>query len=108
MDNRRVLDDAFLALADSTRRAVLTRLAHGAASVSELAAPSSMALPSFMKHIHLLERSGWIQTHKSGRIRTCTFEPSRLPAVEDWLAQQKQLWEARTDRLVRFLDLETE
>jgi DNA-binding transcriptional ArsR family regulator len=108
MDNRRVLDDAFLALADSTRRAVLTRLARGAASVSELAAPSAMALPSFMKHIHLLERSGWIQTQKSGRIRTCTFEPNRLPLVEDWLAQQKQLWEARTDRLELFLGQETE
>jgi DNA-binding transcriptional ArsR family regulator len=100
MDNRPVLDDAFLALADSTRRTVL--------SVSELAAPSSMALPSFMKHIHLLERSGWIRTHKSGRIRTCTFQPSQLPVVNDWLAQQKTLWEARTDRLERFLDLETE
>ena len=108
MDNRPVLDDAFLALADSTRRTVLMRLARGPASVSELAAPSSMALPSFMKHIRLLERSGWIRTHKSGRIRTCTFEPSQLPVVDDWLARQKALWEARTDRLERFLDLETE
>jgi DNA-binding transcriptional ArsR family regulator len=108
MDNRPVLDDAFLALADSTRRTVLARLARGPASVSELAAPSSMALPSFMKHIRLLERSGWIRTHKSGRIRTCTFEPSRLPVVDDWLTQQKALWAAQTDRLERFLDLETE
>ncbi|GIH09434.1 transcriptional regulator [Rhizocola hellebori] len=108
MDNHPALDDAFLALADSTRRSVLTRLARGPASVSELAAPSSMALPSFMKHIRLLERSGWIRTHKSGRTRTCVFEPSKLPVVDDWLAQQRALWEARTDRLERFIDLETE
>ncbi len=108
MDNHPVLDDAFLALADSTRRTVLTRLARGPASVSELAAPSAMALPSFMKHIRLLERSGWIRTHKSGRIRTCTFEPSRLPVVAGWLAQQRAIWESRTDRLERFLDMESE
>ena len=108
MGNRAVLDDAFLALADSTRRTVLTRLARGPASVSELAAPTSMALPSFMKHIRLLERSGWIRTHKSGRVRTCIFEPQQLPIVDDWLARQKALWEARTDRLERFLDVETE
>jgi DNA-binding transcriptional ArsR family regulator len=108
MDNRPVLDDAFLALADPTRRAVLTRLARGPATVSELAAPTTMALPSFLKHIHLLERSGWIRTHKSGRTRVCAFEPGQLPVVNDWLARQQALWEARTDRLERFLDQETE
>src|SRR5207237_160917 len=67
MEQYSVLDGIFQALADPTRRAVLARLANGPASISELARPFDMALPSFMKHIHFLESSGWIQTRKQGR-----------------------------------------
>ncbi len=63
------LDDIFQALADPTRRAAIGRLGRGPASVGELAAPFDMALPSFMKHIHVLEESGWIRTRKQGRVR---------------------------------------
>lgn len=97
------LSDIFQALADPTRRAVLGRLGRGPASISELAAPFDMALPSFMKHIHLLEESGWILTRKQGRVRTCTLQKKALNAAEAWLSAQRALWEARTDRLEQFV-----
>jgi DNA-binding transcriptional ArsR family regulator len=93
------LDGVFQALADPTRRAVLGRLSRGAASVGELAKPFEMALPSFMKHIRLLEESGWILTRKEGRVRTCAIEKKALAAADAWLATQRAIWEARFDRL---------
>ena len=97
------LNSIFQALADPTRRAVLGRLGQGPASVSELAKPFDMALPSFMKHIHFLEDSGWIQTHKEGRVRTCAVEKKPFAVVEAWLSEQRDLWEGRTDRLEQFV-----
>lgn len=97
------LDDVFQALADPTRRAVLGRLGTGPASVGELAAPFSMALPSFMKHIRYLENAGWIKTRKTGRVRTCTLERTSFDVVESWLSEQRSIWEGRTDRLERFV-----
>lgn len=97
------LDGVFQALADPTRRAVLGRLGQGPASISELAKPFDMALPSFMKHIHLLEGSGWIRTHKTGRVRTCVIERTSFDVVETWLAEQQRLWQGRTDRLEEFV-----
>jgi DNA-binding transcriptional ArsR family regulator len=97
------LDGVFHALADPTRRAVLGRLGQGPASISDLAKPFDMALPSFMKHIRLLEDSGWIRTAKQGRVRTCAIEKKQFAAVESWLSEQRALWEGRTDRLERFV-----
>jgi DNA-binding transcriptional ArsR family regulator len=97
------LDGIFQALADPTRRAVLAQLGKGPASISDLAQPFDMALPSFMKHIHFLEGSGLIQTRKQGRVRTCIIEKQRFQAVEVWLSQQRSLWEGRTDRLEQFV-----
>jgi DNA-binding transcriptional ArsR family regulator len=94
-----VLDDVFAALADPTRRAVVGRLGRAPASVGELARSASMTLPSFMKHVHTLERCGLIRTKKSGRVRTCTLNRKRLDVVDGWLAQQRAVWEERTDRL---------
>jgi DNA-binding transcriptional ArsR family regulator len=93
------LNGVFQALADPTRRAVLGQLGKGPASVSELAKPFGMALPSFMKHIRLLEESGWILTRKEGRVRTCTIEKQAFTAADAWLSKQRALWEARFDRL---------
>ena len=93
------LDSVFQALADPTRRAVLGKLNKGPASISELAKPFGMALPSFMKHIRLLEESGWIQTRKIGRVRTCSLEKKAFKAADAWLSAQRALWEARFDRL---------
>lgn len=97
------LDTVFLALADPTRRAVIGRLGRGPASISDLARPFEMALPSFMKHIHLLEETGLIETRKQGRVRTCTLEKKRFALVEGWLSAQRAIWEARTDRLEAFV-----
>lgn len=97
------LDGVFHALADPTRRAVLGRLGLGPASISELARPFDMALPSFMKHIHLLEDSGWIRTHKTGRVRTCVIEKTSFDVAEAWLFEQRELWEGRADRLEQFV-----
>jgi DNA-binding transcriptional ArsR family regulator len=97
------LDGIFQALADPTRRAVLGRLGQGAASISDLAKPFDMALPSFMKHIHFLEGSGLIRTRKLGRVRTCAIEKRRFAMVESWLSSQRAIWEGRTDRLEQFV-----
>lgn len=97
------LNGIFQALADPTRRAVLARLGSGPASISDLAEPFDMALPSFMKHIHFLEGSGLIQTRKQGRVRTCILEKQQFAAVDAWLSAQRSLWEGRTDRLEKFV-----
>lgn len=96
------LDQAFHALSDPTRRAVLNRLIAGPASVKELAQPFDMGLPSFMKHIKVLEKSDLIVSRKQGRVRTCHLKPNQLQAAEDWLSQQRALWESRTDRLEQY------
>jgi|SRR6516164_7184836 DNA-binding transcriptional ArsR family regulator len=97
------MDAIFQALADPTRRAVVGRLGRGPATVSELAAPFDMALPSFLKHIRMLEGGGLIRTRKTGRVRTCELEKGALATAESWLAQQRALWEGRTDRLEQFV-----
>ncbi|MFC7328920.1 ArsR/SmtB family transcription factor [Marinactinospora rubrisoli] len=98
-----VLDGVFLALADPTRRAVINRLGSGPASVGELARDATMTLPSFMKHVRTLESRGLIRTAKSGRVRTCELNRERLAVVDDWLAEQRRLWDRRTDRLEQFV-----
>jgi DNA-binding transcriptional ArsR family regulator len=93
------LADVLVALADPTRRQVIRRLGRGSASVGELAAPFPITLPSFMKHIRTLESSELIRTTKSGRVRTCTLNHERLALLDDWLAEQRHVWESRADRL---------
>jgi len=97
------VDSVFGALSDPTRRRVVQRLGHGPASVGELAAEHPITLPSFMKHVRTLEACGLIRTTKAGRVRTCELDRSRLAVVDDWLGQQRRIWEARTDRLERFV-----
>jgi DNA-binding transcriptional ArsR family regulator len=98
------LDAAFHALADPTRRAVVNRLVKGPAPVKELAAPFDMGLPSFMKHLRVLERDGLIVSQKVGRVRTCWVNTERLTAAESWLSEQRELWQARTDRLAEYVE----
>ncbi|OLP00313.1 transcriptional regulator [Mycolicibacterium porcinum] len=97
------LDEVFLALADPTRRAVIRQLGLGPASVGNLAREATMTLPSFMKHVRMLESTGLIRTAKAGRVRTCELNRERLTVVEDWLMQQRRVWEERTDRLEQFV-----
>src|SRR5262249_37922468 len=98
------LDGVFHALADPTRRAVLQRLSHGAAPVSELAKPFDMALPSFLQHLRVLEECGVVRSRKSGRVRTVELAPAPLEVAEDWMAKQRELWERRLDQLERYLE----
>lgn len=102
------LDGVFIALADPTRRAVIRRLGRGPTSVGELSRGFSMTLPSFMKHVRTLETNGLIRTTKVGRVRTCVLDRERLALVEDWLVEQRRIWEGRTDRLERFVTDTTE
>src|SRR5688500_18496739 len=97
------VDTLFAALADRTRISVISELGRGPASVGRLAESAPMTLPSFMKHVRILEASGLIQTTKTGRIRTCTLDRSRLATVDDWLDQQRAIWDARSDRLEQFI-----
>lgn len=97
------LDQTFQALADPTRRAVIERLARGPASVTELAQPFDMALPSFMQHLGLLETRGLIRTRKSGRVRTCEIVAKPLDELSHWLADQRALWTKRLDQLDSYL-----
>ncbi len=98
------LSDVFYALADPTRRAIVGVLGRGPASVSSLAAPFPMALPSFMKHLSVLERSGLIRSNKLGRVRTCELRPAALSSAEQWMAEQRATWEARSDRMAAFAE----
>lgn len=103
----RSLDDVFQALSDATRRSVLSRLSTGPATVTDLAKPFDMALPSFLKHVRLLEHSGWIETQKAGRVRSCRIRPETLAGAQRWLQVQHEVWMARTNRLEQFVVGET-
>jgi len=101
--NQLPLDRAFHALADPTRRAVVQRLGQGEATVSDLAVPFDMALPSFMKHIRVLEGAGLIDSNKIGRVRTCKLKSETLAAVEKWFGDQRAIWENRHQNLDNLL-----
>lgn len=98
-----VLDRTFQALADPTRRAVVERLGRGPATVSDLARPFEMALPSFLQHLKVLEASGLITSRKTGRVRTCELSAQTLATMEDWLIKQRVRWERRLDQLDELL-----
>src|ERR671938_1792857 len=98
-----VADDVFYALSNSTRRKVLEQLSGGPATVSELAAPFDMKLPSFVQHLSVLERSRLVKSKKRGRVRTYEIAPERFKVVEDWLTARRQVWEARLDRFDHYV-----
>ena len=82
---------------------MLQRLSAGPASVSKLAAPYDMALPSFVQHLGVLEDSGLVHSTKKGRVRTYRLAPKGLKQAEDWLSRQRSLWERRLDQLDDYL-----
>jgi DNA-binding transcriptional ArsR family regulator len=96
-------DEVFHALSNPTRRRVLERLSVGPATVSELAAPFDMQLPSFVLHLSVLERSRLVKSKKRGRVRTYELVPERFGVVEDWLTARRQEWEARLDRFDQYV-----
>ena len=93
------LDRIFHSLSDGTRRAVIAQLAAGPASIGELAQRHHMALPSFMKHIRVLEESEIIFSRKEGRVRLCELRSGALSSAQAWLERERRVWEARLDRL---------
>jgi DNA-binding transcriptional ArsR family regulator len=97
------LDLTFQALGDPTRRQLVDQLAHGPASVSELAAPLSISMPAVLQHLRVLEDGGLIRSEKVGRVRTCHLELKMLNSAQTWIDARKQMWERRLDRLDAFL-----
>jgi DNA-binding transcriptional ArsR family regulator len=98
------LDETFAALADPTRRAILARLVHGAATVTELAAPFSMSQPAISKHLKVLERAGLISRGRDAQRRPCRLEARPLRAALEWLENYRDYWEESFQRLDTVLD----
>jgi DNA-binding transcriptional ArsR family regulator len=107
VDDSAVLDRAFHALADPSRRQMVERLTLGPASVSELARPLPMSLAAVVQHVQVLEASGLVRSEKAGRVRTCRLQPVALQAMERWVADRRAEWEARLDRLGDYLQRES-
>jgi DNA-binding transcriptional ArsR family regulator len=98
-----MLNRAFSALADPTRRAILARLASGEATVNELAEPFAMTQPAISKHIKVLEQAGLISRGRAAQTRPCKLEAGRLQEVSQWLDAYRNLWEDSFDRLDAYL-----
>lgn len=101
------IDPLFAALADPTRRSVIEHLATGPAQVSTLYAGRDMALPTFLKHLKVLEASGLVRSEKKGRVRIVHIEAEPLAAAETWLKRQRAVWEGRLDRLQKLAESNT-
>jgi DNA-binding transcriptional ArsR family regulator len=97
------LSATFSALADPTRRAILARLSSGETSVTELAEPFDITLPAITKHLKVLERAGLITRSRKAQSRPCRLEALPLKEATDWIAQYRQHWEERLDRLDAYL-----
>ena len=93
------LDETFAALANSTRRAILARLAEGEASVNDLAAPFDLTLPAISKHIKVLEHAGLITRGRRAQFRPCTLHAAALAEVASWAEQYRHIWDDRFDRM---------
>ena len=93
------LSETFAALTNSTRRAILARLAQGEANVNELAEPFDMTLPAISKHIKVLERAGLVARGHRAQYRPCTLEAAPLAELASWAEQYRPVWEARFDRM---------
>ncbi len=97
------LSETFAALANSTRRAILARLAAGAATVNELAEPFEITLPAVSKHIKVLERAGLVLRGQRAQYRPCAIDATRLEEVSTWAERYRPVWEARFDRIDDYL-----
>jgi len=99
-----LLDRAFAAVSDPTRREILERLARGPASISELAQPLHISLPGLMKHVRVLEEADLVRTEKNGRTRRCTLGPAQLDEAAEWIERYRERWEKRLDRLETYIE----
>ncbi len=98
------LDDAFAALSDPTRRAILERLRHSTATISELAQPAGMSLTGIKKHVQVLEEAGLVRTEKRGRTRHCRLGPQRLDEAGAWIEELRRGWEERLDQVEEIIE----
>ena len=98
------LSETFAALASSTRRAILARLAQGTATVNELAEPFDLTLPAVSKHIKVLQHAGLIVRGKRAQYRPCALAPGALEQVSSWADQYRHVWETSFDRMDDYLD----
>ena len=98
------LSQTFAALANTTRRAILARLAEGEATVNELAEPFNMSLPAISQHIKVLERAGLITRGQKAQYRPCTIDPTPLKEISTWTEQYRHIWEARFDRMDDYIN----
>jgi len=104
--NDQQLDLVFGALADTTRRRILARLAQGEATVGELAAPFEISRPAISKHLRVLERAGLIHRTRDGRLRRCELEAEPLREASAWVERYREFWEDRLDALAEYLESE--
>src|SRR5215813_7089719 len=97
------LSETFAALANPTRRAILVRLARGEASVNELAEPFDLTLPAISKHIKVLEQAGLVVRGRRAQLRPCSLDAGRIEQVATWVEQYRPIWEARFERMDRYV-----
>ena len=105
-DGSAALDRTFRALADPTRRAMVSRLAHGELTVGELAEPFLMSAPAVSKHLKVLESAGLVERERAGRVHRLRLVTGRLDAAEAWIGDQRRFWESTLASLDRFLAAE--
>lgn len=104
MVNGEHLDATFAALADSTRRAILARLALGEASVGELASPFAISLPAVSKHLKVLEGAGLVARRVDGRVHRLSISAAPLHEAADFIDGYRRFWESQMDALARHLE----
>ena len=104
MVQSQVLDRTFSAFSDPTRREILERLAHGPASVSELARPIGISLPGVLKHVRILEEASLVTTEKHGRTRECRLGPEQMDDATAWIESYRREWGRRLDRLAAIVE----
>jgi DNA-binding transcriptional ArsR family regulator len=104
--NSEGLDLTFAALADSTRRAILARLARGESTVGDLARPFEISRPAISKHLRVLERAGLVRRTRDGRLSRCGLNASPMRDAAEWVEEYRQFWESQLDALARFLENE--
>ena len=97
------LSDTFAALANSTRRAILARLAKGEANVTDLAEPFDMTLPAVSRHLKVLERAGLVERGQRAQYRPCVLNAAPLQQVSTWAEQYREIWESRFDQMDDYL-----
>ena len=100
----RTLDRTFAALSDSTRRAILARLAEGETTVGELARPFRMSRPAISKHLRVLERAGLVQRQREGRVSRCELDAEPMRDAAQWIERYREFWGDRLDSLARYLE----